>query len=401
MPPDAVVFAESTDEVVAAVKSVREDMACPIVPFGAGTSVEGNALAVQGGVSLDLSRMTRIVAVNAGGFRLHGRGGRPPRAAQRAFARPGPVLPDRSRVPTQRLAAWRQPAHRAPMPCATARCAKRCSPSLSSPPTAASSAPAGGRASRPRATISRACLSGSEGTLGIITEVTLRLHAIPEAISAATCSFETIGGAVDTVVQSIQLGIPARSGRDPRRHADPRRQPLVEDGPARAYDPVLRVPRLASATSPSRSKRCANWPSANGGGEFRWAEKTEDRKALWKARHEAYYAAVNLRPGAIGWATDVCVPMSRLAECISETKTDLAGVDRARDDPWPCRRRQFPRRLLDRSRIRPTSLTEVKAINAKLVRRALADGRHVHRRARHRPRQAGVAGRGAWAMRST
>ena len=140
---------------------------------------------------------------------------------------------------------------------------------------------------------------GSEGTLGIITEVTLRLHAIPEAISAATCSFETIGGAVDTVVQSIQLGIPLA------------RVEILDDMQIRAVNKwsKMDLPELTTLFFEfhgseryvaEQVETVRELASSNGGGEFRWAEKTEDRNALWKARHEAYYAAVNLRPGAIG-----------------------------------------------------------------------------------------------------
>jgi len=213
-------------------------------------------------------------------------------------------------------------------------------------------------------------LVGSEGTLGIITEVTLRLHAIPEAISAATCSFESIKGAVDTVVQSIQLGIPLA------------RVEILDDAQIRAVNrwSKLDLPELTTLFfefhgSPTyvaeQVETVSELARANGGGEFRWAEKTEDRNALWKARHEAYYAAVNLRPGAIGWATDVCVPMSRLAECIVETKDDLNAS-------------AIPATILGHvgdgnfhvvfsiDPTKPEELEEVTGINAKLVRRALA-----------------------------
>ena len=212
-------------------------------------------------------------------------------------------------------------------------------------------------------------LVGSEGTLAIITEVTLRLHAIPEAISAATCSFETIGGAVDTVVQSIQLGIPLA------------RVEILDDMQIRAVNrwSKMDLPELTTlffefhgspAYVAEQIATVRELASANGGGEFRWAEKTEDRNALWKARHEAYYAAVNLRPGAIGWATDVCVPMSRLAECIGETKADLENSN-------------VPATILGHvgdgnfhvvfsiNPNEPSELETVSAINSRLVRRAL------------------------------
>jgi D-lactate dehydrogenase (cytochrome) len=163
---------------------------------------------------------------------------------------------------------------------------------------------------------------GSEGTLGIITEITLRLHGIPEAISAAVCGFATLQGAVDTVVQTIQLGIPVA------------RVEILDDVQMKAVNRWSRLdyPEVTTLFFEfhgsdryvrEQAELVAGLAHANGGGEFSWALQAEDRSRLWKARHEAYYAAIGLRPGCIGWPTDVCVPISRLAECIGETKKDL------------------------------------------------------------------------------
>jgi D-lactate dehydrogenase (cytochrome) len=198
----------------------------------------------------------------------------------------------------------------------------------------------------------------------------VRLHAIPEAISAATCSFATIEGAVDTVVQSIQLGIPLA------------RVEILDDMQIRAVNKwsKMDLPELTTLFFEfhgsdryvaEQVETVRELATANGGGEFRWAERTEDRNALWKARHEAYYAAVNLRAGAIGWATDVCVPMSRLAECIVATKHDLDASS-------------VPATILGHvgdgnfhvvfsiDPNAPAELEEVGEINRRLVRRALA-----------------------------
>ena len=368
MPPDAVAFVESTDEVVFIVK-VCGEMSVPIVPFGAGTSVEGNALAVQGGLSLDLSRMTNIVAVNAEDFDCTVEAGVRREQLNEYLRDQGlffPIDPG-ANATIGGMASTRASGTNA-VRYGTMREAV----------LALTIVTADGRVIRTsrRARKSSAgydltrLLVGSEGTLGIITEVTLRLHAIPEAISAATCSFETIGGAVDTVVQSIQLGIPLA------------RVEILDDMQIRAVNQwsKMDLPELTTlffefhgseryvAEQIETVKELA---AGNGGGEFRWAEKTEDRNGLWKARHEAYYAAVNLRPGATGWATDVCVPMSRLAECISETKADLEAST-------------IPATILGHVgdgnfhvvfSMDPNSaneLEEVSAINAKLVRRALA-----------------------------
>jgi D-lactate dehydrogenase (cytochrome) len=168
---------------------------------------------------------------------------------------------------------------------------------------------------------------GSEGTLGIITEVTLRLHGIPEAISAAVCSFNTIAGAVDTVVQAIQMAVPLA------------RVEILDDVQMRAVNrwSKLDYPELTtlffefhgSVRGVAEQVEAVQALAAdNGGGEFTWSNLPEERSKLWKARHEAYYAALGLRPGCVGWPTDVCVPIGSLAECIGETKHDLeaAGI---------------------------------------------------------------------------
>jgi D-lactate dehydrogenase (cytochrome) len=163
---------------------------------------------------------------------------------------------------------------------------------------------------------------GSEGTLGIITEVTLRLHGIPEQISSAVCSFQTLAGAVDTVVQAIQLGIPLA------------RVEILDDVQMKAVNQhsKLNYPELTTLFFEFHGSEHAvkeqiatigDLARDNGGGEFHWSNLAEERAKLWRARHQAFYAAMAMRKGAIGWPTDVCVPIGRLAECINETKRDL------------------------------------------------------------------------------
>jgi D-lactate dehydrogenase (cytochrome) len=211
---------------------------------------------------------------------------------------------------------------------------------------------------------------GSEGTLGIITEITLRLHGIPEAISAAVCSFDSLSGAVNTVVQAIQLGVPLA------------RVEILDDKQMAACNAwsKLDYPELTTlffefhgspAGVAEQVETVGALAADNGGGEFRWSNLPEERSKLWKARHEAYYAAVNVRPGAIGWATDVCVPIGRLAECILETKRDLEGCT-------------VPATILGHvgdgnfhvvfsvDPTRPEETHEVEALNRRLVERALA-----------------------------
>lgn len=367
MPPDAVVFVESTDEVVTAVKLCAQH-GVPVVAYGAGTSVEGNALAPKGGVSLDLSRMTRIVAVNQQDFDCTVEAGVRREQLNEHLRDQGlffPIDPG-ANATIGGMASTRASGTNA-VRYGTMREAV----------LALTIVTAEGRVIRTsrRARKSSAgydltrLFVGSEGTLGIITEITLRLHAIPEAISAATCSFETIEGAVDTVVQSIQLGIPLA------------RVEILDDMQIRAVNKwsKMDLPELTTLFFEfhgseryvaEQVETVRELASANGGGEFRWAERTEDRNALWKARHEAYYAAVNLRPGAIGWATDVCVPISRLAECISETKSDLQASNVPATILGHVGDGNF-HVVFSMDPNSPDDLGEVKAINAKLIRRAL------------------------------
>jgi D-lactate dehydrogenase (cytochrome) len=211
---------------------------------------------------------------------------------------------------------------------------------------------------------------GSEGTLGIITEVTLRLHGIPETISAAVCGFQTLAGAVDTVVQAIQLGVPMA------------RIEILDDMQMRAVNrwSKLDYPELTTlffefhgtlATVAEQVETVSALARENGGGEFTWSNLPEERSRLWKARHEAYYAALGLRPGCVGWPTDVCVPIGRLAECIGETKRDLEGAS----IPAPILGHVGDGNfhvvfVIDPNR--PEELREAEHLNHRLIERALA-----------------------------
>jgi D-lactate dehydrogenase (cytochrome) len=167
---------------------------------------------------------------------------------------------------------------------------------------------------------------GSEGTLGIITAVTLRLHPIPESVSAAVCSFDSIEGAVETVIATIQLGVPVA------------RIELLDEA---QIDAVNRYSKTAYPVAPTllfefhgdsdrhvaeQAESVQALATDRGAHGFEWASRLEDRERLWEARHHAFYAALALRPGSQAWTTDVCVPISRLAECVVETKADHAGA---------------------------------------------------------------------------
>ena len=182
---------------------------------------------------------------------------------------------------------------------------------------------------------------GSEGTLGIIIELTLKLHGIPEAIAAGICPFPSVEAACNATILTIQSGIPVA------------RIELLDELQVKACNAYSKLslpetPLLllefhgTDGGVAEQSERFGAIAKDLGGGPFEWATRAEDRTRLWQARHDAYWAAVGLRPGCKPLATDVCVPISRLAECVTESQRDLRGMRTARADRRPCRRRQFP-----------------------------------------------------------
>lgn len=365
--PDAVIFAHSTDEVVAIVQ-ICVPASIPIIPFGAGTSIEGNTLPVRGGISVDLSEMTEIVEVNADDLDCTVQAGVRREQLNEHLRNMGlffPIDPG-ANATIGGMAATRASGTNA-VRYGTMREAVL-SLKVVTPDGRVIRTARRARKSAAGFDLTRLYV-GSEGTLGIITEVTLRLFGIPEAISSAVCSFETLAGAVDTVVQSIQLGIPLA------------RVEILDDVQMKAVNAwsKLDYPELTTLFfefhgSPTYVKEqvetVSELAAANGGGEFRWSNLPEERSKLWKARHEAYYAAVNMRPGATGWATDVCVPISRLAECISETKQDLQKASVPATILGHVGDGNF-HVVFSLDPHSPDELAEAGAINARLVRRAL------------------------------
>ena len=318
--PDAVVWPHTTEEVVAVVNLCREHR-IPITPYGAGTSVEGNALAVRGGVCLDLSEMTRIVEVNAADADCTVEAGVRREQLNEHLRDMGlffPIDPG-ANATIGGMASTRASGTNA-VRYGTMREAVLAL-KVVTPDGKVITTSRRARKSAAGYDLTRLMI-GSEGTLGIITEVTLRLHGVPEAISSAVCGFETLEGAIDTVVQSIQLGIPLA------------RVEILDDVQMRAVNlwSKLDYPEVNTLFFEFHGSKTyvaeqvaavSELAKANGGGDFKWSNLPEERSRLWKARHDAYYAAVGMRPGCVGWPTDVCVPISRLAECITETKKDL------------------------------------------------------------------------------
>ena len=321
-PPDAVAFPQSTEEVSAIIRICAQHKT-PIIPFGAGTAVEGHILALHGGICIDLSGMNRILRVSKGDLDatieagvtheqlneyLSGKnlffpvdpganatigGMAATRASGTNSVRYGTmrenvlsltvVLPDGRIIRT---------AHRA-------------------------------RKSAAGYDLTRLFI-GSEGTLGVITEVTVRLYGIPAAISAAVCSFPTLEAAVNTVIQTVQSGISVAR---------------IELANAAQMDAINRYSKLDLPVAPTlwlefhgttsgvteQAERVQEIAAALGGAEFSWASEPAKRRRLWRARHDAALADLALRPGGQLFPTDVCVPISRLAECISATEKDIAN----------------------------------------------------------------------------
>jgi D-lactate dehydrogenase (cytochrome) len=318
--PDGVAFATSTEEVAEIVK-VCASHDCPIVPFGAGSSLEGQVQALKGGLCIDLSRMNEVLEVHAADLNCRVQAGVTRKQLNQYLRDTGLFFPI-------------DPGADASLGGMAATCASGTNAvrygTMRENVIGLTAVLADGRIVRTgtRAKKSAAgydltrLLVGSEGTLGIITEVGLKLHGIPEAVSAAVSSFESLEGAVNTVILTIQMGIPVARIElldDVQMDAVNRYSDL--DYPVR---PTLFFEFHGSeAGVAEQAERVGEIAGEFGGGDFRWATRQEDRTQLWQARHDAYYAALALRPGAKGWATDVCVPISCLADCILETKKDI------------------------------------------------------------------------------
>jgi D-lactate dehydrogenase (cytochrome) len=367
-PPDAVVFAESTEEV-AAIVGLCAAHKVPVIAFGTGTSLEGHVAALEGGICIDLSRMSRVLRVSPEDLDCTVEAGVTRKQLNEYLRDTGlffPIDPGAdaslggmaatraSGTNAVRYGTMRENVLSLTVVLAdgriirTARRARKSS--------------AGYDLTR--------LFVGSEGTLGVITEVTLRLYGIPEAIMAAVCPFPSVEAAVDTVVDTIQSGVPVAR---------------IELLDAKQMAAINAYAKLDHAVAPTLffefhgSRRGVEeqvaqveaFATEHGGSRFRQAATAEERSKLWQARHDAYYAALALRPGAKGWATDVCVPISRLAECIAETKRDLDQsfvtavlVGHVGDGNFHL---AF---ILDPDK--PEEIAEASRINDRMVRRAIA-----------------------------
>jgi D-lactate dehydrogenase (cytochrome) len=322
--PDVVCFPHTTGEV-AAILTISARLQVPVVPFGAGTSLEGHVNAIRGGISLDLREMNHVTRVSVEDLDATVEAGVTRLQLNKALQNTGltfPVDPGADAT-IGGMAATRASGTTAVRYGTMRENVLGLTVVLADGSTIAT----GTRARKSAAGYDLTRLFvGSEGTLGVITDVTVRLHPLPEAVSAATCAFDSMQGAVETVIATIQLGIPVA------------RIELLDDV---QMDAVNRYSKTAYPVAPTlffefhsdSARHVADQAEAvqalaleRGGRGFTWATHLEDRERLWQARHHALYAALALRPGAKGWTTDVCVPISRLAECIVETKKDNVGA---------------------------------------------------------------------------
>ncbi len=322
LPPDAVAYPETTAEV-AGLMAVCARHGVPVQGWGAGTSLEGHAIAAQGGVTVDFTRMARLIEVRPEDMVARVQPGITREALNTELRANGlffPVDPGAnaslggmastraSGTTAVRYGTMRDNVLGLEVVLADGRVIRT--------GTAARKSSAGYDLT--------ALFVGAEGTLGLITELTLRLHGQPEAVSAAVCAFPAMAPAVEAVIATIQSGIPMA------------RIEFVDAATVAAFNardkagmpeqPHLLVEFHGSpAAVAEQAERFGDIVAEAGGADFRWAAKPEERAALWRMRHNAYYACLALRPGATAWVTDVCVPISRLAEAVEETRAEIAA----------------------------------------------------------------------------
>jgi D-lactate dehydrogenase (cytochrome) len=316
---DAVLMARSTEEVADAVRICAAHRT-PVIPYGAGSSLEGNVLATRGGLCLDLSEMNAVLEVNAEDLDARVQAGVTRKQLNAELRDLGLFYP----VDPGADASFGGMVSTRATGTTTVRYGGTRANLLGLTVVLASGEVirTGGRARKSSAGYDLTGLfCGAEGTLGVITEVQVRLHGLQDAASAV-CAFDTLADAVTTAIQAIQAGSQAA------------RIELLDALTVRAVNAYARTtypekPTLflefhgMEAGLAEQIALFRDLAAANGGGEFQWARAAEDRNRLWDARHKAYYAALALAPGKKAVITDVCVPVSRLAECVDETRADI------------------------------------------------------------------------------
>ena len=324
-PPAAVVFAQSTEDVAFTVRHAAEHNV-PIIPFGVGSSLEGHLLAVQGGISIDLGRMNKVLTVNPEDLTVTVQPGVTRKQLNEEIKSTGLFFPI---DPGADASIGGMSATRASGTNAVRYGTMRENVLGLEVVTASGDViRTGTRARKSSAGYDLTRLMvGSEGTLGVITEVTLKLFPLPEAVSAATCSFPSIEAAVHTTIQIIQMGIPIARVELIDQHAV-----RMVNAYSKINLPVQPMLLMEFHGSPASVKEQAesvqDIAAELGGQAFEWATTPEDRTRLWTARHNAYFAAIQSRPGCRAISTDTCVPISRLADCLLDSiaEVEASGI---------------------------------------------------------------------------
>ena len=319
--PDAVVWPETTDDVVAITRIAR-DARMPIVAFGSGTSLEGHVNAPMGGLSIDFSRMNRIIAINDRDLDCVVEPGVTRKQLNEHLRDSGlffSVDPGAEEASLGGMAATRASGTN------TVRYGSMRDNVLSLVAVMADGSVirTGGRARKSAAgyDLTR-LLVGSEGTLGLMTELRLRLYGVPETVLAAVCPFTSIDGACNTAIEAIQSGLGL--ARIELLDGVQIHAVNVHSKLALEETPTLFLEFHGSnASARSEVELFGGIARSNGALRFDWAEGHEERRRLWRARHDAFWAVRTAWPGRTVLATDVCVPISRLAECVSQTVEDI------------------------------------------------------------------------------
>lgn len=320
--PDAVCFPHSNEEVAAIVKHCAAS-ATPVIAFGTGTSLEGQVQAVNGGICVDLSEMNQILEVNSEDMDCRVQAGVTRRELNHYLRETGLFFPI---DPGANTSIGGMTATRASGTNAVRYGTMRENVLGLTLVTANGDIIRTGTRARKSAAgydLTRLFV-GSEGTLGIITEIRLRLHGLCESISAAIVNFPDVRSAAEATITTIQMGIPMA------------RIEIVDREYIKAINAYSKTeyPELDTLFLEFHGTRAGVAEQVQlfdeisrdyGASGFQWAEKEEDRARLWRARHDAYYAGLAARPGYRGYVTDVCVPISRLADCIVETQADIAA----------------------------------------------------------------------------
>src|SRR5438477_4145313 len=366
--PDAVVFVKTTEEVRDVVNICRRHHV-PMIAFGVGTSLEGHILAIAGGVSIDLSQMNQVLAVHEEDLDAVVQAGVTRKQLNEYIKHTGlffPIDPGAdatlggmtatraSGTNAVRYGTMRENVLSLKVVLADGRVIQTS--------RRAKKSAAGYDLTR--------LFVGSEGTLGIITEVTVRLYPVQDAMSAAVCAFPTIDAATRTVIQTLQMGIPV--ARCELLCATTMGALNKHNKLGYRESPTLFLEfHGTGAAVVEQAKLVQEIAKENGGMDFQWATRPEDRTKIWEARHQAYFACLQLKPGSRAVSTDVCVPIPRLAECIVETSKDISRASM----PIPLFGHVGDGNFHCEILIRPDSeadLEEAKEFNERVVNRALA-----------------------------